>query len=151
MARPRSTTLTEGEQRVMEILWELGEASVQQVTDALAQREHEPIAYTTALTVLRILNEKNYVDYRKEGKAHVYIPTVTRDAARNTAVHQLLRRFFAGSPQALAQHLLQAEDIDSRELDRLSAEVQRARSDSKGVAGGERKAGTKIRNKRAPR
>jgi BlaI family transcriptional regulator, penicillinase repressor len=131
MARPRSTTLTEGEQRIMEVLWELGEASVQEVTDVLAKRQREPVAYTTVLTVLRILNAKNHVDYRKEGKAHVYVPVVSREAARNTAVHQLLKRFFAGSPQALAQHLLQAEQIDTQEHDRLRAQVRRAKGDSK--------------------
>ena len=121
MARPRSTTLTEGEQRIMEVLWRLDEGSVQDVTNALA--ETEPVAYTTALTMLRILNEKNYVEYRKEGKAHVYVPLVSRDMARSGALRQLLRRFFDGSPEALAQHLLREEDLDLQELDRLNAKV----------------------------
>ncbi len=126
MARPRSTTLTEGEQRIMEVLWERGEASVQEVTDAFAARE--PIAYTTALTMLRILNEKGFVEFRKEGKAHVFVPKVTREEACKSAVHQLLKRFFDGKPQALAQHLLQVGDVDTKELDRLSAQVRKARN-----------------------
>jgi predicted transcriptional regulator len=125
MARPRSSTLTEGEQRIMEVLWRLGEASVQDVTGALAAAD--PVAYTTALTMLRILHEKKYVDYRKEGKAHVYVPLVTRDAARSSALKQLLRRFFDDSPEALAQHLLREEDIDLQELERLGARVGAAR------------------------
>src|SRR5688572_22174504 len=126
MARPRSTTLTEGEQRIMEVLWKLGEGSVQDVTDALADRE--PIAYTTALTMLRILHEKNYVEYRKEGKAHVFVPTVTRDAARSTALRQLMRRFFDNSPEELAQHLIRETDIDLHELDRLGVKVEKAKA-----------------------
>jgi predicted transcriptional regulator len=125
MARPRSTTLTEGEQRIMEVLWRLGEASVQDVTDAFAASE--PVAYTTVLTMLRILHEKKYVGYRKEGKAHVYVPLVTRDAARTSALKQLLRRFFDDSPKALAQHLMREEEIDLQELERLSARVGQAR------------------------
>jgi BlaI family penicillinase repressor len=125
MSRPRSTTLTEGEQRIMEVLWKLGEASVQQVTDALS--ENEPIAYTTALTMLRILNDKSYVDYRKEGKAHVYVPLVTRDAARSMALRQLLKRFFDDSPASLAQHLARDPDIDLSEVERLRAQVAKAR------------------------
>lgn len=121
MARPRSSTLTEGEQRIMEVLWRIGEGSVQDVTTALAGAE--PVAYTTALTMLRILHEKKYVDYRKEGKAHVYVPLVTRDAARSSALKQLLRRFFDDSPEALAQHLMREEDIDLQELERLSGRV----------------------------
>jgi BlaI family penicillinase repressor len=126
MARPRSTTLTEGEQRIMEVLWKLGEGSVQDVTDALADRE--PIAYTTALTMLRILHEKSYVEYRKEGKAHVFVPTVTRDAARSTALRQLMRRFFDNSPEELAQHLIRETDIDLHELDRLGVKVEKAKA-----------------------
>jgi predicted transcriptional regulator len=126
MARPRSTTLTEGEQRVMEVLWKLGEASVQQVTDALSERE--PVAYTTALTMLRILNEKNYVDYRKEGKAHVYVPVVTREAARSMALRNLLKRFFDDSPSALAQHLARDSEIDLGEIERLRAQVARRKA-----------------------
>jgi BlaI family transcriptional regulator, penicillinase repressor len=125
MARPRSSTLTEGEQRIMEVLWRLGEGSVQDVTTALAGAE--PAAYTTVLTMLRILHEKKYVDYRKEGKAHVYIPLVTRDAARSSALKQLLRRFFDDSPEALAQHLMREEDIDLQELERLSARVAQSK------------------------
>ncbi len=130
MARPRSTTLTEGEQRIMEVLWRLGEASVQDVTNALAQTE--PVAYTTALTMLRILNDKNYVEYRKEGKAHVYVPLVTREAARSSALKLLLKRFFDDSPEELAQHLLREEDIDLHELDRLNARVNAASNATKG-------------------
>ena len=121
MARPRSSTLTEGEQRIMEVLWRLGEASVQDVTNALTAVE--PVAYTTVLTMLRILHDKKYVDYRKEGKAHVYVPLVTRDAARSSALKQLLRRFFDDSPEALAQHLMREEDLDLQELERLGARV----------------------------
>lgn len=93
MARPRSSTLTEGEQRMMELIWRLGEASVQDVTDALATSA-SPVAYTTALTMLRILSDKKYVEFRKAGKAHLYVPLVPRDAARSAALKQLLRRIF---------------------------------------------------------
>lgn len=58
MARKRSLILTEGELKVMAVLWDRVEASVREVTDALS--EQQPIAYSTALTMLRILNEKGY-------------------------------------------------------------------------------------------
>jgi BlaI family penicillinase repressor len=122
MARPRSTGLTEGEQRIMEVLWKRGEASVQQVADVLG--ESEPVAYTTVLTMLRILHDKGFVGYRKEGKAHVYVPSMTRDDARSTALQQLIKRFFDGSPAALAQHLFRDSDIDLPEIEKLSAEVR---------------------------
>ena len=108
---------------MMEIIWRLGEASVQDVTDALSDST-SPVAYTTALTMLRILADKKYVEFRKEGKAHVFVPLVSRHAARSAALKQLLKRFFDDSPEELAQHLLREEDIDLRELDRLNAKVQ---------------------------
>lgn len=126
MARPTSRTLTEGEQRIMEVLWKLEEASVQEVTDELAQ--YEPIAYTTALTMLRILTDKGHVQYRKEGKAHVYVPTLTREAARTTAIQQVIKRFFGGSPQALAQHLIREADVDIKEIEALDARVAKAKA-----------------------
>jgi BlaI family penicillinase repressor len=129
MARPKSSTLTEGEQRIMEVLWKLGEASVQQVTDALAASD--PIAYTTSLTMLRILHEKGYVECHKEAKAYVYVPAVTRDNVRSTALKQLLRRFFDDSPEALAQHLVRDTQIDLHELDRLNRQVTEVRKTRK--------------------
>lgn len=113
----------------MEVLWKRGEASVQQVVDEIALSE--PIAYTTGLTMLRILYDKGYVEYRKEGKAHVYVPTVSRDVARAMALRQLLRRFFDNSPQALAQHLVQVSHTDAQELERLSARVRAAKKKAK--------------------
>ena len=129
MARPKSSTLTEGEQRIMEVLWKRGEASVQQVTDALAASD--PIAYTTSLTMLRILHEKGYVECHKEAKAYVYVPAVTRDSVRSTALKQLLRRFFDDSPEALAQHLVRDTQIDLHELDRLNRQVTEVRKTRK--------------------
>lgn len=125
MARPRSTTLTPGEQRIMEVLWKRGEASVQQVTDALAGSE--PVAYTTALTMLRILKDKKQVEARKEGKAHVFVPLVTRDEARRSALALLLKRFFDDSPQLLAQQLIREGSVDLRELAQLKAQVDEAK------------------------
>jgi predicted transcriptional regulator len=74
--------------------------------------------------MLRILHDKGYVGYRKEGKAHVYAPSMTRDDARSTALQQLIKRFFDGSPAALAQHLFRDSNLDLSEIEKLSAEVQ---------------------------
>ncbi len=125
MARPRSTTLTPGELRIMEVLWKLGEASVQQVTDALGERE--PLAYNTALTMLRILKDKQQVEARKEGKAHIFVPLVSRDQARSSALAVLLKRFFDDSPQMLAQHLVREGSVGVQELEQLKARVADAK------------------------
>ena len=110
MARPPSPTITEAEQAILEVLWELGEASVRDVTDRLVQ--HKPVAYTTVLTMLGILNKKSLVTFRQEGRAFIYKPTLTKDDARSHALSSLLTQMFDGSPEMLALHLLKNHDVD---------------------------------------
>jgi len=124
MPRKKSQTLTDAELKVMEVLWEQGPATVRAVTDALARQR--PVAYTTVLTMLRILDEKGYVDHEKQGRAHVYRPLVGREEARSSVIKHLLSRFFNNSPALLVQNLLQDEDIDPGELRRLKAEIERS-------------------------
>ncbi|MEX0709070.1 MAG: BlaI/MecI/CopY family transcriptional regulator [Woeseia sp.] len=123
MARKQSPTLTEGELKVMAVLWDREEASVREVTDVLS--EQQPVAYSTALTMLRILNDKGYVTYRKEGRAFVYCPLVSRHEARSSALRHLIAKFFNGSPEALAQNLVDETDVDLAELERLQAKLEK--------------------------
>lgn len=123
MPRKPSPVLTEAEQRVMRVLWAKGEASVREVTEALARQR--PVAYTTVLTLLRILTDKGRVAPRREGRAFIYRPLVTRAEARSQALKQLLTQFFEGSPTALAQHLIDRENVDFEELDALKREIER--------------------------
>jgi predicted transcriptional regulator len=125
MARPKSTTLTEGERRIMEVLWKLGDASVQDVTDELARGEG--IAYTTTLTMLRILTEKGYTDYRQDGKAYIFQPLITRQEAQSRALKDLIKRFFDDAPEALAQRLIQDTNVDLSEVDRLEKRINQAK------------------------
>ena len=67
MARTKSTQLTDGEQAIMEVLWQNGEASVRDISDHLSQTK--PTAYTTTQTLCKILVEKGYAGFRKQGKA----------------------------------------------------------------------------------
>ena len=122
MARPKSDVLTDGEQRIMRVLWDRKEASVREVTDAL--NETSPVAYNTVLTLLRILTDKGYVRPRQEGRAFVYRTLVSRTEARSQALKKLVGQFFEGSPTALAQHLLKNEHLSVEELDALKLEIE---------------------------
>ncbi len=123
MARKRSPTLTEGELKIMEVLWDLQEATVREVADVLSGQQ--PVAYSTALTMLRILHEKAYVEYRQEGRAFVYFPLVSRRQARSDALRHLIAKFFNGSPEALAQNLVDDTGIDLAALERLQAQIEK--------------------------
>jgi BlaI family penicillinase repressor len=121
MARSKSTHLTDGEQSIMEVLWKQGEASVKDITSALSQDKQT--AYTTVQTLCKILAEKGYADFRKEGKAFIYVPKITQKQARQGALTSILNKFFGGSPKVLAQHLMQETDISLEDLEALQREI----------------------------
>ncbi len=117
MPPKRSETLTEAELRVMNVLWEKGPCTVQQVLDGLS--EDLDLAYNSVLTTVRILENKGYVRHAKEGRAHVYEPIVARDEASRSAVRQVVSRFFGNSNQSLLLNLLEEQKIDPEEIKRL--------------------------------
>jgi predicted transcriptional regulator len=117
MPRKRSPTLTDGELRLMNVLWDRGEATVADVVAALPGRER--VAYTTAQTLLRILEAKGYVAHRKAGRAFVFRPLVDRRQARRRALGHLVNRLFGGSREVLIQNVLDDERLAPSELKRL--------------------------------
>lgn len=122
MARKKSPTLTEAELRLMMVLWERGKATVGEVVEAL--QSEPPLAYSTVLTTLRILEQKGYVRHTKEGRAFSYEPTVDRQQASHSALRHLISRFFDNSPELLVLNVLEHEDIDADALERLKAMVR---------------------------
>lgn len=121
MARPKSPTLTEAELRLMDVLWRKEAATVRDVVAALPG--NEPLAYSTVLTTLRILERKGYVSHEKEGRAYVYQPVVGREDARRSVVRYMMSRFFNNSPEALMLNILENETVDGDVLDRLKRMV----------------------------
>lgn len=121
MARPKSPTLTEAELRLMDVLWKKETATVSDVVAALPG--NEPLAYSTVLTTLRILERKGYVSHEKEGRAYVYQPIVGREDARRSVVRYMMSRFFNNSPEALMLNILENEPVDRDVLDRLKQMV----------------------------
>jgi predicted transcriptional regulator len=117
LARSKSLNLTDGELRLMEVLWEKGPATVSDVVEGLPG--NVPLAYSTVITTLRILETKGYLKHVKDGRAFVYQPIVGRQQARQSAVTHLVRRFFEGSPERLMLSLLADKKIDRKELGRL--------------------------------
>src|SRR5262245_33150948 len=119
MPRKKSTILTNAEHRIMEVIWARGSATVAEVVDALNGKD----AYTTILTLMRILKVKGFLSTRKEGRAFIFTPRVDRDTAARKAVHQLLSKFFGGSPSELVLAFLREEEITPEELDDLKRKI----------------------------
>ena len=117
MGRKKSLNLTEGELPLMQVLWENGRATVGDVVASLSA--DPPLAYSTVLTTLRILEAKGYVRHTKEGRAFVYEPVVVQEEASRKALNSLVNRFFGGSCELLVVNLLKEETIGHAELRRI--------------------------------
>ena len=119
MARKKSLNLTDGELRLMNVIWEKGAATVAEVAEALPAELG--LAYNTVLTTLRILEDKGFLEHgkAKEGRAFVYRPLVGRNEAGRNAVRYLVNRFFRDSPELLVLNLLKDEELSDKELRRI--------------------------------
>jgi len=87
--------MTPGEFELMEILWQLREASVKDVLDHVDQRRM--LAYTTVMTVLDKMRRKGFLHYRKKGKAFIYSPAIHRDHALAAVLDDVVDTYFRGS------------------------------------------------------
>jgi predicted transcriptional regulator len=122
MGRKTSPTLTDAELRVMQVLWDRREATVGEVKDSLAKKI--PLAYSTVLTTLRILEQKGYIVHKKKSRAFVYSPLVNLTQARKSALHQLVRKFFQNSPGQLVLNILDSEKLSTDEIQQLKRKIK---------------------------
>lgn len=124
MARQQSSELTGAEQRIMQVLWQQGPSSVKDIAAVLSQ--DSPVAYTTVQTLCRILLDKGHVQAEKQGKAFIYQATTVQQEARSQALLSLLKKFFGGSPDLLAQHLLKEQAVSAQMAAALQASIDQA-------------------------
>jgi predicted transcriptional regulator len=123
MARRRSPTLTDGEARLMNVLWRKQRATVADVVAALPRKP--AVAYNTVQTMLRILEAKGYVTHDQDGRAFVYRPLVEQSTARRRALAHLMKSLFDGSPTLLVQNVL-GEELEPDEVERLKRLIDEA-------------------------
>lgn len=109
--------LTETELEFMNVIWVLGEATVNDVIEHLpADRK---VAYTSVSTILRILQQKNVLSARKEGRGHVYIPLLQKSDYESRTLHHVVDKVFDGTPLALVRQLLGSVKMKPEELAEL--------------------------------
>ncbi len=111
--------LTDTELELMTILWKLGEGSVADVIENLS--EGRELAYTSVSTILRILEQKQVLKTRKEGKGHIYIPTLQRDEYEKKAVKNVVDKVFDGTPSLLVKQLLDTSRLSEEELKEIKS------------------------------
>lgn len=110
-----SITLTDREADIMQALWDRGPSTVAEVRAQLC----DPLAYTTVLTVLRILEAKGYASHTEEGRGHRYAACVERQTARKSALRHLTDKLFEGSSELLMTHLVTEQKLSPEQLKRL--------------------------------
>lgn len=122
-----STTLTEAELRLMNVLWQKGSATVHQLLKALPAQPS--LAYNSVLTTIRILEKKGYVKHLKDGRAHIYVPLLGQKEATRFEVRNLVSRFFKNSHELLVLNILEDNGIDADELKRVSQLVEASKTE----------------------
>jgi predicted transcriptional regulator len=103
---------------ILQVLWNLGEATVQRVTEALEGKRRAP---TTIATMLTKMEKRGLVDHRVDGRQFVYRALLSEPEVTRTLVADLTERLFEGDVSALVSHLLKSEEIEREELVRLRA------------------------------
>ncbi len=116
--------MTEQELEIMKIVWRLEKATVRDVYEALLERRK--IAYTTVMTMMKILEQKQYLKKTQEDRAYVYKPTRPKQQVIRGMVREFVDRVFNGSAQPLLLHLVEDRRLTEMEL----REIERAISEA---------------------
>lgn len=109
--------LTATELEMMNVLWRIAPATVHQVIEALLPQRQ--LAYTSVSTIVRILEQKGYVRSRKEGRGHLYEPTIQKEAYQVASLQHLVSNVFDGTPTLLVQRLVDSEQLGPEQLDEI--------------------------------
>lgn len=123
MKKKKSELLTEVELEFMSELWAIGEGTVRDVLERLP--EGRDLAYTSGATILRILEQKEFVTSRKEGKTLVYKPTLAKDAYQTRSLKDLSMKLFDDTPASLVARLVDDEELTEEALGQIRALVDR--------------------------
>jgi predicted transcriptional regulator len=130
MAKPSPTSdLSRRERQVMEILHRRGDSTVAEIMQTLP----DPPTYSAVRSILRILGEKNLIGHREDGPRYVYFPARPTAKTGDDVLANLVRTYFAGSPEQAVTALLRISDtdVDDTEIARLRQKISRARLSEK--------------------
>ncbi|MGB3316633.1 MAG: BlaI/MecI/CopY family transcriptional regulator [Albidovulum sp.] len=129
MSDKKTKFLTEVELEFMSRLWDLGAATVRDVQEALAPARK--LAYTSAATILRILEQKGFVTSTKQGKTFIYTATLSKDAYQSRSLKNLSEKLFDNAPATLVARLVDDHDLSEEALDEIRALIDKRLRDDK--------------------
>jgi predicted transcriptional regulator len=122
-----SDGLSRRERQIMDVIYARGQATAAEVTAALP----DPPSYSAVRALLRILEQKGHLRHEEDGPRYVFLPTVSRDRARKSALRNLVRTFFDGSPAQAAAALIDQADLSDADVARLAAMIEKARKEGR--------------------
>ncbi|WP_460217707.1 BlaI/MecI/CopY family transcriptional regulator [Psychroserpens sp. MEBiC05023] len=116
--------LTKAEEEIMQILWQLEKANVKEIIDVLP--EPKP-AYNTVSTIVRILENKGFVDYEKQGKGHLYFPLVKKQDYSNQSINNLVDNYFQGSFKSMVSFFVKKNDVDLKDMEAIMKDINKTK------------------------
>ncbi|MEO3414129.1 BlaI/MecI/CopY family transcriptional regulator [Roseovarius sp. CAU 1744] len=128
--KKKSEFLTEVELEFMTELWALGQGSVRDVLSRLAAGRN--LAYTSAATILRILEQKGFVTSEKHNKTLIYKPALAREAYQSKSLRNLSDKLFDGTPASLVARLVDDDGLSEEALEEIRALLDRRLTDNDG-------------------
>jgi BlaI family penicillinase repressor len=114
--------LTDAELEIMHVIWDFGGGTVRQVHERLNQQR--PLAYTTVMTMMNILEEKGHLTRRKEGRAYRYEPVRPKNQVISSMVDDFVGRVFEGSATPLILSLVKDKKISTKDLEEIARIIQ---------------------------
>ena len=114
--------LTKAEEEIMQLLWQLKEANVAQIIEKMPTPKP---AYNTVSTIVRILENKKFVDYKKVGRGHLYFPVVEKEAYTKATMHKLMNNYFNGSVKSMLSFFVKKNDMSVKELEEILKEIDK--------------------------
>jgi predicted transcriptional regulator len=114
--------LTEVELELMNIIWNLNKVTIKEVMSHLSQER--PLAYTTVATVIKVLEQKGFLECQKNSYAHVFVPIVTKAAYGGTCIDHMVTNIFDGEPVALVQRLLMAQKLQHDDIQTIETALK---------------------------
>jgi predicted transcriptional regulator len=121
--KKKNEFLTEVELEFMSELWALGTGTVRDVLAKLAPERN--LAYTSAATILRIMEQKGFVSSEKRGKTFVYQPLLAKNAYQSKTLRNLSDKLFDGTPATLVARLVDDHGMSEEALEEIRALVDR--------------------------
>lgn len=116
--------LTKAEEEVMHFLWGLELASVKEIIEEM---ETPKPAVNTVSTIVRILEQKGFVDHQTKGRGYLYFPIISKEDYQEFSVNKVVKSYFGGSLSKLVSFFAEKEDLNTQELDEILRVIEKNR------------------------